>query len=303
MTDSKEETTGSAVHGVTIRLPTFWPDRPAVWFAQVEAQFELTSITRQRTKFNYVISQLNQQQAAEVEDIITAPPEHDPYERLKAELIRRLSYSREQRVKQLLSHEEMGDHKPSQFLRHLKSLAPDVPDDFLRIIWASLLPSHVQAILAGQTDDSLESASHLADRICEVALSPTAAGISVAAPDTTALLLERTEDLSLQVATLRQSQTHDRFRPHNRQRSSSRDRDNDPNHSSVSQNICWYHWKFGDQAPCCNPPCSLQQKDHRSRPDFHQSGNFPSRRQRRPMSTLQTPAASSSQIASPNSNI
>ena len=301
MTDSKEETTGSAIHGVTIRLSTFWPDRPVVWFTQVEAQFEMTSVTRQRTKFNYVVSQLNQQQAAEVEDIIAAPPEHDSYKRLKAELIRRLSSSHEQRMRQLLSREEMGDRKPSQFLRHLKSLAPDVPDDFLRTIWASRLPSHVQAILAGQTDDSLESASHLADRICEVSLSPTAAGISLAAPDTTALLLERIEDLSLQVATLRQSQTHNRFRAHNHQRSSSCDRD-DPNHSSVSQNICWYHWKFGDQARRCNTTCSLQQKDHWSRSDFHQSGNFPSRRQWRPMSALQTPAASSSQIASPNSN-
>ena len=55
----------------------------------------------QRTKFNYVVSHLNQQQSSEVEDIITAPPEHEPYDRLKAELIRRLSTSREQRVRQL----------------------------------------------------------------------------------------------------------------------------------------------------------------------------------------------------------
>jgi len=60
---------------------------------------------------------------------------------------------REQRVRQLLSHEEMGDRKPSQFLRHLKSLAPDIPDEFLRTIWASRL-QHVQAILAGQTGQS-----------------------------------------------------------------------------------------------------------------------------------------------------
>ena len=144
-----------------MRLPPFWPDRPAVWFAQAEAQFELASITRQRTKFNYVVSQLNQQLAAEVEDIITSPPEREPYDRLKAELVRRLSTSREQRVRQL-SHEEMGDRKPSQFPRHLKSLAPDVPDDFLRTIWASRVPPHVQAILAGQTEGSLDSASHLA---------------------------------------------------------------------------------------------------------------------------------------------
>ena len=56
MTDLKEETTGSAVHGVTIRLTTFWPDLPAVWFAQVEEHFEVTSATRQRTKFKYVVS-------------------------------------------------------------------------------------------------------------------------------------------------------------------------------------------------------------------------------------------------------
>ena len=79
-----------------------------------------------------------------------------------------MSTSREQDVRQLLSHEEMGDRKPSQFLRHLKSLAPDVPDDFLHTTWASRLPTHVQAILAGQTEGSLDSASHLADRICEV---------------------------------------------------------------------------------------------------------------------------------------
>jgi len=57
---------------------------------------------RQWTKFNYVVSQLNQQEAVEVEDIITAPPEYEPYDRLKAELVRWLSTSHEQHVRQLL---------------------------------------------------------------------------------------------------------------------------------------------------------------------------------------------------------
>ena len=136
-----------------------------------------------------MISQLHQQHAAEVEDIITSPPEEEPYDRLKAELVRRLSTSREQRVRQLLSHEEMGDRKPSQFLRHLKALAPDVPDYFLRTIWASRLPPHVQAILAGQTEGSMDSASQLADRICEVATQPVTASVTPApsTPDNTAL--------------------------------------------------------------------------------------------------------------------
>jgi hypothetical protein len=125
------------INRMAVRLPPFWRDKPALWFAQVEAQ-------------------LNQQNAAEVEDIITAPPAHDPYDRLKAELISSLSTSREQRVRQLLSHEEMGDSNPSQFLRHIKGLAPDIADDFLRTIWTIRLPPHVQAILAGQTEGSLD---------------------------------------------------------------------------------------------------------------------------------------------------
>ena len=126
----------------------------------------MAAITRQRTNYKYVVSQLNQQQAAEVKDIITTPPEGEPYDRLKAELVRRLSNSREQRVRQLLSHEEMGDWKPSQFLRHLKGLAPDVADEFLRTIRSSRLPPQVQAIIAGQIGGSLELASNLADKIC-----------------------------------------------------------------------------------------------------------------------------------------
>jgi len=60
----------------------------------------------------------------------------------------------------------MGAWKPSQFLRHLKGLAPDVADEFLRTIRSSRLPPQVQAIIAGQIGGSLELASNLADKIC-----------------------------------------------------------------------------------------------------------------------------------------
>jgi hypothetical protein len=120
MNEPADDSLGATLYRVAVRLPPFWPDRPVLWYAQAEAQFDLAGITSQRTKFNYVVSQVHQQNAAKVEDIITAPPEHEPYDRLKAELVRRLSTSREKRVRQLLSHEEMGGRNPSQFLRHLK---------------------------------------------------------------------------------------------------------------------------------------------------------------------------------------
>ena len=205
----------------------------------------MAGITRQRTKFNHVVCQLHQQHAAEVEDIITSPPEHEPYDRLKAEMVRQLSTSREQRVRQLLSHEEMGHRRPSQFLRHLKGLAPDVPDDFLRTILASRLPPHLQAILAGQTEGSLDSASHLADRICEVAPQPTTASVSPSVPDNTSGLLELMEELSRQVAALRATQA--------RRRSHCSDHRRNTSGNSPIRHIFWYHKRFGDDARKSTP--------------------------------------------------
>jgi hypothetical protein len=42
----------------------------------------------------------------------------------------------------------MDDYKPSRFVRHFRSLDPDMPDEFLRSILSSY--PNIQAILAGQ---------------------------------------------------------------------------------------------------------------------------------------------------------
>jgi hypothetical protein len=205
MQGASESTPGVAVYRVAVRLPPFWPDRPALWFARAKAQFELAAITSERTKFNHIISQLDHRHAAVVEDVITSPPEREPYKTLKSELVLRLSTSREQRVRQLLMHEEMGDHKPSQFHRHLKSLAQELSDDSLRSTESSRLPPHIQATLASQSQGDLDSASQLADRIGEVAPQTKTAWASPAWQN--ASLAQRKEELKCQVASFSFTQT------------------------------------------------------------------------------------------------
>jgi hypothetical protein len=68
---------------MAVQLPPFWAEWPAMWFAQAEAQFTLAGISSEKTKFYYVISQLDHRYAAEVEDIIVSPLEQDPYTILK----------------------------------------------------------------------------------------------------------------------------------------------------------------------------------------------------------------------------
>jgi hypothetical protein len=84
-----------------------------VWFEEVEGLFALSNITQDSTKFCYVISQLDNKYATEVKDVITNPPPTGRYDSIKAELITRLSFPEEQRVRQLLIHEKTGDRLSS----------------------------------------------------------------------------------------------------------------------------------------------------------------------------------------------
>jgi hypothetical protein len=112
----------------------------------------------------------------------------------------------------------MGNRKPSQFLRHLRSLVPGLPDYFLRTIWTSRLPAKVQATLACHPEVELDAAADCAHRIIETA--PPSAFASIGQPTDNNELLRRIEELSRRVAALsaerdRRSSPRNR-RPYNR---------------------------------------------------------------------------------------
>jgi hypothetical protein len=225
-----------------------------------------------------VISQLDQRYAAEVEDIITSPPQQDPYFKLRTEVLKRLSLSREQRAHRILTLEEMGDRNPSQLLKHLRSLVPHLPVYFLRTIWTSWLPPKVQATLACNPEVELDAAADCADHIIETAPPPALA--SIGRPTDNDELLRRIEELSRRVAALRA----ERDRPLSRdRRSSSRDRPSssrDPNFSrrdrpssprnhrayirspprDDASTTCWSQQRFGNRAQNCSQPCSYSRQ-------------------------------------------
>ena len=85
------------------------------------------------------------------------PPSHMPLRPENAELIRRLVLSQEQRVHQLLMLEEISDRPPTQFPRHLCTLAgPSVLQDFLRTLWKYRLLPHIQVIIPTQAQVALD---------------------------------------------------------------------------------------------------------------------------------------------------
>lgn len=245
-----------SLYRVAVKLPPFWSDRPALWFAQVEAQFTISGITADQTKYNQVVAQLDARVIGEIEDIVLQPPAENKYDHLKLELIRRLSTSEEQRVRQLVSDEELGDRRPSQFLRHLRSLAGNslTDENLLRQLWMRRLPQHLQAILAAQSELPLAKVAELADKILEVSPTIGAPGSSVFTTSTTVtptpldVITQRLDDLTRQVAAL----AFDRSRDRSRVSSNQRDRSQTP----AKVKICFYHRKYGGKAAKCVKPCT-----------------------------------------------
>lgn len=244
---------------LNIKIPPFWPEKPAIWFAQVEGQFEIMQVTDDRVKFYHILATLDRQYAAEVEDILTGPPD---FQRLKDELIKRLSASRENKVKQLLTHEQLGTRKPSQFLRHLRHLAgPDIPEEFVRTIWASRLPTSMQPIVASQSTLPLDALAELADRVNDIAapayqVAATASSSSSASASPMDELTRQVAELTRQVSALTAQSQH-RSRPTERrgggQRSRSASRRSQSSYKKFP--VCWYHSRHGTEARRCVKPC------------------------------------------------
>ncbi|XP_051162404.1 uncharacterized protein LOC127282272 [Leptopilina boulardi] len=248
-------------------LPAFLFADPELWFSLVEQRFRGLQLTNESDRYTCVANALDPKVALEVRDVIVSTPPNNPYTILKAQILMRLSASQEEKTRRLLELEEMGDRKPSQFLRHLQTLAgTTVPDAMLRTLWMHRLPNSAQAILAAQQELPLEKIAELADSIIEVnARSRPAvaeASINTASVD---IILQKFDQvvatmtanmgaMKLQIAELQMKVDNNRSghpgRSHSRGRSQSRGR-------SASNGVCWYHSRFREKATKCLRPCTF----------------------------------------------
>lgn len=266
-----------------LHLPEFKQADPELWFALADRAFAAAEITRETTKFSHAVAHLGTQFGNEVRDIIMCPPTENSYTFLKEEMIKRLGSSQASKTKKLIEEETIGDLRPSQFMRRLKTLGgSSVSDDLIRTIWLSRLPKLTQVILAAHNDLSLLKLSELADSILEYSYPQTSSvsSIKTSTPEDNSdvdffkikfaqfewqmknlekelqeLKLQNSSITDFSPSTPQRGRSSFRSRSHSRSRSMSR--------QEAPPGLCWYHWQYGTKATKCKPPCNFHQSQEK----------------------------------------
>lgn len=248
-----------------VKLPPFWAHSPATWFIQAEAQFALSRITSDATKYNYVVANLSQDIAESIADQLESPPTTEMYENIKKILIARHSLSIEKRISQLISGEQMGDKSPSEFYRALKKLAgPSSPvgDDLILKLWLNRLPNLINIALIPLKKTDMDSILTTADQIWEAlstASGSTSSVNAVASSSEDARFRKLESEMKELKSMIANISCRPSFRSRSRGRSFNRSKSKD-SRSKSSHSLCWYHFKFGEKAHKCIEPCEGKTK-------------------------------------------
>lgn len=255
-TISKGESSSRKGHleKVSIKLPAFWNERPEVWFAQVEAQFEIAGINKELTKFNYLLANLEPNVVENIWDLVSEKKK-EKYTLAKERLLSIFKTSEDKKIKNLISELELGDLKPSQLLRKMRGLAGDnFSDKILKTLWLGKLPNYLQNILV-ISDEQVDKLSEIADRIRDTKqLDEVQVKSEPGRESRSQQHLSEIQQLCDRIAVL-ESRLHQgnnsRFQRRNRSRSRSKPRFRE------NGDFCYYHFRFGDKClpEKCKPPC------------------------------------------------
>ncbi|GFX83274.1 hypothetical protein TNCV_4988681 [Trichonephila clavipes] len=247
-----EDSKNLEMSAVSIKIPPFWTDRPEIWFYQVEAQFQISRISLEETKFHHLVSQLEPKYVENIWDIVNSKSD-TKYTDSKNRLLSLFKESENLRIKRLLTGIELGDMKPSQLLQKLKTVATsDISDNLIKTLWLEKLPESIKNILV-VSEENLSKLAVMADKISDMTPRTDifATGKSLDCGEATSsrdqLLLDRIQSLEEQIcqlSILHKSRTKERnsFRPKSRSRSRKR--------FDTKGKYCYFHFRFEDYKAC-----------------------------------------------------
>lgn len=231
---------------VGIKVPEFWRAEPELWFLRLEAQFRQAKILSDQCRFDHTVASLSSEVLMEVSDILRSPTTGRAYQDLKERLLDRYSVSADERINRLMEM-TLGDLKPTQLLHRMQALAINsISKEVLRNLWLDRLPPQVRGVVS-IIDGDLEELAKKADKYMRCTNLP------IMSVEEKPSIEKAVIDLSNQLGALsRKVDSNEKHLPIQPARTT--------NHTP-SDDLCYYHRRFGSNAKKCRSPCNFPKND------------------------------------------
>jgi len=175
---SEESNTNSILHP-KLTIPNYFNDEngtPQKWLDFVKLTLTLSGIKSSRTLCSHTLSALPSNVLNEISDQISSlEKDTDPFEKLYNILLNKNKINRRQMLEACLNNTQLGNNKPSDFLRQLKQnleyLQPNITNsgsnELLKEFFMRAMPPEIRRILAASNSDTVETLAEIADKINE----------------------------------------------------------------------------------------------------------------------------------------
>ena len=270
-----------AINVATIKLPTFTSEDPFTWFVRSEAQFRSKNITRSQTKSDHILQSLPEYVCNKISSYLRKHPTNIDYDDLKNEVLRKFSLQPSERVQKLMEllNQPLGDRTPKIVWEEMNRLLQlDEVDedgnfkeiDLKRELWLRHLPKPIRAALHDSSTLPIEQLLAKADNlqishrnaIEQQSTSPIApiSEYSNSYEDEIT-----TTDQNVSFISRNKYKTNSNFKRNThsnpvRKLETNSQRDRRSNTPTYRNGLCYYHYRFGQNAHSCTEGCTWNNK-------------------------------------------
>lgn len=235
-----------AIQAITAKLPDFYQHNPEGWFINADAQFALTKITEEQTKFYHAVRALDPKTSEEIQYFLNEQCQRNdrdstPYTNLKAQLLKVYGRSKTSKMSELLSMHSFNENGAESTLRRMRVLCTDM-DTMLQCKLLSMASPMARTSVASHEFKTAEELATALDEASERERF-TATMSQSAVSSTSQPTVPPTSAQNYDVAA-----TTKRFLPNKSKQSD----------NSTDRNLCYYHDRFGYKArKCTGAPCKF----------------------------------------------
>ena len=267
-----------------VKLPSFWSDKPASWFALAESRFRTHGIIGEQAKFDQLVGSLSKESIGRVLDLVETPPLFSAYTILKTRLLEAHQLTDYQKVDNLLKMEPLGARRPSELLAAMLEACPRGQETniFFTHLFLCRLPAELRIMLGEDDHQDVRNLVAKADKLWAMHGQKSSLIAAVDQPE---------EDGAF-IAAVGATRGHGHRggggcgnRSNRGQQPSSRGRPAQPSVQQPRQpqqgsgsssaaaaavnpspsdlarmgsELCFFHWSWGEKARNCVAPCNWQ---------------------------------------------